>query len=97
MRPNSVISFVRKGKATDDVILVRVELHPGVRGRATGSACPAPGYWTEMLNTDAGRYGGSNVGNTGGVYAEFVPMHNQRYSVVLNLPPLGGIFFKGRQ
>ena len=57
---------------------------------------PGPGFWTEVLNTDAGHYGGSNVGNAGGVYAEFVPMHNQKYSVLLNLPPLGAVFFKGK-
>jgi 1,4-alpha-glucan branching enzyme len=58
---------------------------------------PGPGYWTEILNTDAGHYWGSNIGNAGGVNAEFVPMHNQRYSLQLNLPPLAGVFFKGRQ
>jgi 1,4-alpha-glucan branching enzyme len=58
---------------------------------------PCPGYWTEILNSDAGVYGGGNVGNSGGVYAEFVPMHNQRYSLPLNLPPLGAVYFKGRQ
>ena len=56
---------------------------------------PGPGYWTEMLNTDAGRYGGSNVGNNGGVHAEFVPMHGQPYSLLLTLPPLGGGVLQG--
>ncbi len=91
---NSVISFIRKGKS-EDVILVVLNLTPVPRpGYRVG--VPGAGFWTEVLNTDAGVYGGSNVGNSGGVYAEFVPMHNQRYSVLLNLPPMGAVFFKGK-
>ena len=37
---------------------------------AIASAFPAPGRWQEVLNTDAGFYGGSGVGNLGGVDAE---------------------------
>ena len=72
-----------------------VQLHPGAAlGYRVG--VPGPGSWTEVLNTDAGVYGGSNVGNNGGVFAELVPMHGQKYSVLLNLPPLGAVFFKGK-
>jgi 1,4-alpha-glucan branching enzyme len=92
---NSVVSFVRRGK-TDEVVLAAFNFTPVPRmGYRVG--VPSPGFWSEILNTDAGIYGGSNVGNSGGAYAEFVPFHNQRYSVLLNLPPLGAVFFKGRQ
>jgi 1,4-alpha-glucan branching enzyme len=91
---SSVISFMRKGK-TDEVIVAVMNFTPVPRpGYRVG--VPGAGFWTEVLNTDAGVYGGSNVGNAGGVYAEFVPFHGQRYSVVLNLPPLGAVFFKGK-
>jgi hypothetical protein len=30
------------------------------------------------------------------VFAEPVPMHGQPFSVLLKLPPLGAMFFKGR-
>ncbi|MCI0705522.1 MAG: 1,4-alpha-glucan branching protein GlgB [Planctomycetia bacterium] len=92
---NSVMSYVRKGKSGEDVILVVLNFTPVPRlGYRVG--VPGAGAWTEVLNTDASAYGGSNVGNAGGVYAEFIPMHNQKYSVLLNLPPLGAVFFKGR-
>jgi 1,4-alpha-glucan branching enzyme len=92
---NSVISFVRRGKSHEEVILAAYNFTPVPRlGYRVGT--PGPGFWKEILNTDAEHYGGSNVGNAGGVYAEFVPFHNQRYSVLLNLPPLGAVFFKGR-
>ena len=91
----SVLSFVRKGKTTDDVVLVVLNFTPVVRpGYRVG--VPYAGYWREALNSDAGVYYGSNVGNNGGVYAEYVPMHGQPFSIPLTLPPLGALFFKGR-
>ncbi len=36
---------------------------------------PNTGRWVEVLNTDAEAYGGSGVGNLGGVSAEEVPWH----------------------
>ncbi len=91
----SILSFVRRGKTTDDVILCVLNFTPVVReGYRVG--VPAPGFWKESLNSDAGVYGGTNVGNNGGVFAESAAMHGQPFSVLLNLPPLGSLFFKGR-
>jgi 1,4-alpha-glucan branching enzyme len=91
----SVLSFVRRGRSADDVILCVLNFTPVVRhGYRVG--VPAGGYWQEVLNSDAGCYWGSNVGNAGGVFAEAVPMHGQPASVALNLPPLGALFLKGR-
>ena len=47
-----------------------------------------------MLNSDAGVYGGSGVGNLGGVEAEEVPHHGRSHSVVLSLPPLGAVLLR---
>lgn len=91
---NSVISFVRKGKG-EDVIVCVFNFTPVPRPNYR-LGVPGAGSWTEVLNTDAEPYGGSNVGNSGGVYAEFSPSHGQKYSVQLNLPPLGAVFFKGK-
>ena len=46
-----------------------------------------------MLNTDATHYGGSGVGNLGGVEAEAVPWHDQPFSALVTLPPLGAVWF----
>ena len=46
-------------------------------------------HWAEALNSDSSHYGGSNVGNLGGVTAEPVAHHGQPASAVLALPPLG--------
>ena len=92
---SSVISFVRRGKSTDDVILGVFNFTPVVRD-AYRIGVPGPGYWKELLNSDAGAYWGSNVGNNGGVHAEYHPMHNQPYSLLLRLPPMAAMFFKGK-
>ena len=54
---------------------------------------PRPGHWREVLNTDAESYGGSGVGNLGGIDAEEQPWHGQPYSATVAAPPLGTVWF----
>jgi len=54
---------------------------------------PTAGRWAELANSDAEGYGGSGVGNYGGVETEPVDSHGFHQSVVLTLPPLGAVFF----
>jgi 1,4-alpha-glucan branching enzyme len=55
---------------------------------------PHGGYWRELLNSDATLYGGSGIGNAGGVQAEDVPSHGRPCRLVLTLPPLATVVFK---
>ena len=55
---------------------------------------PRPGYYREILNTDAERWGGSNVGNGGGVIADQVPCNGLPNSISITLPPLGVLWFE---
>ncbi len=50
---------------------------------------PAAGRWREVINTDAAEYGGSGVGNYGGVEAVAESRHGRPASATLSLPPLG--------
>jgi len=50
---------------------------------------PRAGRWREVLNTDAEIYGGSGVGNLGGVEAVAEPWHGRPASATIALPPLG--------
>ncbi|WP_306839291.1 1,4-alpha-glucan branching protein GlgB [Catenuloplanes nepalensis] len=50
---------------------------------------PYAGRWTELVNTDAHVYGGSGVGNLGGIYTDDVPWHGYPVSAALRVPPLG--------
>jgi len=55
---------------------------------------PEGGYYRELLNSDASIYGGSDVGNGGGVAAEPVPCVGREHSLVLTLPPLAVLVLK---
>jgi 1,4-alpha-glucan branching enzyme len=53
---------------------------------------PRAGRWRELVNTDSELYGGSGVGNMGGVTAQAKPWHDQLYSAEVTLPPLGVVW-----
>lgn len=87
---HSVYSFMRHGEHGGITIVVlnftpvpRHDYRVGV---------PRAGHWQERLNSDATVYGGSGVGNPGGVQAESEGAHGQPHSVRLSLPPLGVLF-----
>jgi 1,4-alpha-glucan branching enzyme len=89
----SIISFMRKGKSTEDIILVVCNFTP-VPLYNYRIGVPKGGFWRELLNSDATIYCGSGHGNAGGVEASPVPAHGRYYSLSLILPPLGVLFFK---
>ncbi|OUM08599.1 1,4-alpha-glucan branching enzyme [Pseudomonas syringae] len=89
---NSVFAYLRKGREGDPVLVV-VNMTPVPReGYRVG--VPLPGAWTELLNTDAETYAGSNFGNGGEVHSEDKPAHGKPASVTLNLPPLAVLILK---
>jgi 1,4-alpha-glucan branching enzyme len=89
----SVISFIRRARNPDDFVVVVLNWTPVVR-REYRVGVPAPGFYREVLNSDAGIYGGSNVGNAGGVPAELIAAHGHAQSVSLTLPPLSGLILR---
>jgi len=92
-RDNSVLSFIRRNMPGDEVMLVVLNFTPVVRsGYVLG--VPRGGRWEEILNSDAERYGGSGVGNLGGLDGEPHAAHGRDWSVRLTLPPLSALFFK---
>lgn len=90
---SSVISLLRKGKSTEDKILIACNFTPLPRLNYR-LGVPSGGSWHELLNSDATRYGGSGMGNLGKVEAEPGEMHGRSSSIVATLPPLSAIFFK---
>ena len=55
---------------------------------------PRTGRWHEIINSDSQHYGGSNLGNAGGVEAEPIASHGYGQSVSLLIPPLAGILLQ---
>lgn len=92
----SIISFIRKGKNTDDIILVVCNFTPVPRYNYR-IGVPRSGFWKEILNSDAKTYGGSGHGNAGGAEASPVSAQGRYYSLSLILPPLGILFFKNER
>jgi 1,4-alpha-glucan branching enzyme len=89
----SIISFTRRARDPDQVIVVVCNFTPVTRTNyRLGS--PRGGYWKELLNSDSMIYGGSGLGNLGGVTAENHRFHGRDFSISLTLPPLGVLFFK---
>jgi 1,4-alpha-glucan branching enzyme len=90
---NSIISLLRKGKSPSEVVLAICNFTPLPRYNYRVGV-PFGGFWKELLNSDAQEYGGSGIGNLGGVEAQEFPVHGRPYSVDVTLPPLSVIFFK---
>lgn len=89
---NSVLTFVRKAK-TGDFVVVVCSFTPEVRhGYRIG--VPLPGGYREVFNSDRAAFGGSDVKNEGPLYAEPTPWHERGQSLVLTLPPLGVIYLR---
>jgi 1,4-alpha-glucan branching enzyme len=89
---NCVVAFMRKARTGAPLVFV-VNATPVVRENYR-LGVPGEGFYQEILNTDAETYGGSNVGNYGGLHAEPIPWQGQSHSIILKLPPLAVSGFK---
>ncbi len=90
-RDNQVFAFFRSD-GTDEVLVIanmtpvpRMAYRVGVR---------QAGFWREVVNSDAAAYGGSGLGNGGGVEAGPEASHGEPFSLSLTLPPLGILILK---
>jgi 1,4-alpha-glucan branching enzyme len=88
----SVVAYLRYGRAGSPVLVVcnftpvpRLNYVVGV---------PKSGVWEEVLNSDASIYGGSGMGNLGGVQSAPVPAHGHFQSLTLTLPPLAALVLR---
>ena len=83
----SILSYVRYSRHHGRVAVVVCNFTPIVRTDYR-LGVPRGGYYRERVNTDAGEYGGSGVGNAGGRMAEQIPCHGKPFSLNLTVPPL---------
>ncbi|MGH8048203.1 MAG: 1,4-alpha-glucan branching protein GlgB [Chthoniobacterales bacterium] len=89
---NSVWAFIRKPRQGAQIAFV-VNATPVIRG-GYRIGLNEPGWYEEVLNTDADNYGGSNVGNYGGKHAEPIGWQGKPWSIMVDLPPLSVSAFK---
>ena len=88
----SVLSYLRRGREEHELAVIVCNFTPVPR-HDYRIGVPRPGHYRERINTDASIYGGSGIGNAGGIDTEPHPMHGHAYSLRLNLPPLGVLIF----
>jgi 1,4-alpha-glucan branching enzyme len=92
---SSIIAFLRRAKDPQDFLLFCCNFTPVVRQKYRFGV-PEAGCYTEVLNTDARKFGGSGVENGGEILSEPVNAHGRDHSIVITLPPLAvAVFRKG--
>jgi 1,4-alpha-glucan branching enzyme len=89
----SVLAFLRRAEDPEAVLLVACNFTPVPRYNYRVGV-PFSGRWRELLNTDSEIYGGGGIGNMGVVETSPVQYQDQRWSVMLTLPPLAVVFLK---
>lgn len=87
----SIMSFVRQSETEKMICVFNFTPVPRTQYRI---GLPEAGHYSEVINSDAEVYGGSNCGNAGLIEAESIPWMNRPYSAELVLPPLGVVVLK---
>ena len=89
---NSIVIFVRKD-SHGALVLCAFNFTPVPRTPYRIGA-PARGVWKEIFNSDSAIWGGGNIGNAGQVQTQDVRWQNRPWSIDIQLPPLGAVYFK---
>jgi 1,4-alpha-glucan branching enzyme len=90
---HSVVSFIRRGKDPNEFVITVCNFTPQPHSHYR-IGVPEPGFYTELFNSDARQYWGSNMGNLGGKWTDEWSFHNLPYSLDLCLPPLAVLVLK---
>jgi 1,4-alpha-glucan branching enzyme len=89
---DNMIAFMRIAPSSGHIIVCVCNFSPVLRSRFR-IGVPRPGWYREVLNTDAAAYDGGNVGNLGGVHSE--PIRHRRFihSISIELQALSVLWF----
>ncbi len=92
---NNTFAWLRWDNDGNCVVAV-INLSPVPRGDVR-IGLPWAGRWEEILNTDAGIYSGSGIGNLGGIDAVEEPWAGRPASAAVTLPPLAACYFAAQR
>jgi 1,4-alpha-glucan branching enzyme len=88
---NSVLAFIRRSQ--HDAVLCVFNFTPKpLENYAVG--VPEAGTYKEIFNSDAAWYGGTDIGNSGGVDTQKKPEHGFEHSLSITIPPLAALFIQ---
>ncbi|RYZ38189.1 MAG: 1,4-alpha-glucan branching protein GlgB [Myxococcaceae bacterium] len=88
----NVLAFVRRSRSPGRHVVCVANLSPVPRENYR-VGFPLHGRYVELVNSDAGEYGGSGLGNSGQVHTEPTGWDGQPASATLTLPPLSVVWF----
>lgn len=91
----SVITYMRKGKKTNDTLIIAINFQPipQVNYRV---GVPKAGTYEEIWNSDEPRFGGTGGRTESLIFSEKTPFHQQEQSIEITLPPLSVLILKRR-
>ncbi len=89
---SSTLSYLRRSRGGEAVLVVHNLTPVPKHNFAVG--VPKAGFWRELANSDGREYGGSGMGNLGGVSSQPMSAHGHNQSLMLTLPPLSTVIFK---
>ena len=89
---NSVLSFIRKAKNSDDFLIIICNFTPLIRENYR-IGVPTAGCYKELINSDLAIYWGSNVQNHE-IHSTAEPSHGMDNTLSLTLPPLSTLILK---
>jgi len=92
-KDHSIVSFIRRSREEKDFLVFVCNFTPVAHSNYR-IGVPYDVFYREILNSDSYIYGGSNMGNLGGVHADNYQIHNRPYSISLQIPPLSILVFK---
>jgi 1,4-alpha-glucan branching enzyme len=90
---NSILVYQRRGRNEADTLICVLNLTP-LTHHCYRIGLPWSGDYSELFNSDAKIYGGSNQGNLGRITSTEVPFHDQTASAEITIPPLGALILK---
>ncbi|MFW6030262.1 MAG: alpha amylase C-terminal domain-containing protein, partial [Halanaerobiales bacterium] len=90
---NSVLSFVRKGEDSDELIVCIFNFTP-VERHHYRLGVPKQGIYEEVLNSNANEYWGSGVINQKEIKSQKHSHNGRKHSIEITLPGLSGVYLK---
>ena len=88
----SIVSFIRRGEKESDFLVIICNFTPVGRNNYR-LGVPKAGLYRETFTSDNLEYGGLGEMN-GEILAGSLAWHNQQYSLVLTVPPMGIVFLQ---
>ena len=89
----SIFSYIRKGKKTNDYLVVVLNFKP-VTYHQYKVGVPCLGEYEEVLNSDRDYYHGSNQYNGLSLLSQKGVIHGKSYFIEMTIPPYGAVIFK---